>query len=165
MLPVEVRTHLWAWFPAWPVAPERSKPAFVGFPVTAQNRTCERLGQQQMAFAASKGNRGGRLAAAHDGTVLSEKPMTQPDGWRMVAGAQPLPSIAEAIGNHTFRAPSMTNSRVESGRSNSRPRTPFAASDRPRSQSNRPASSLAKQHDAGRSCGRRRPPWTLRPPA
>ena len=49
-----------------------------------------------------------RTARDHNGKVLSENPMTQPDAWRMIRRRALAAGIAEAIGCHTFRAPGIT---------------------------------------------------------
>ena len=49
-----------------------------------------------------------RTARGHNGTVLSEKPMSQPDAWRMIRRRALAARIAEAIGCHTFRATGIT---------------------------------------------------------
>src|SRR3954469_25104869 len=49
-----------------------------------------------------------RTARAHNRTVLSEKPMSQPDAWRMIRRRAAAAGIAEAIGCHTFRATGIT---------------------------------------------------------
>ena len=48
-----------------------------------------------------------RTAAATTG-ALSEKPMSQPDAWRMIRRRAAAAGIAEAIGYHTFRATGIT---------------------------------------------------------
>src|ERR1700734_546898 len=45
-----------------------------------------------------------RTARGHNGTLLSDKPMRQPDAWRMIRRRALGAGIAEAIGCHTFRA-------------------------------------------------------------
>ena len=49
-----------------------------------------------------------RTARGHNGTVLSDKPMSQPDAWRMICRRAAAAGIAEAIGCHTFRATGIT---------------------------------------------------------
>jgi site-specific recombinase XerD len=49
-----------------------------------------------------------RTARGHNGKVLSENPMTQPDAWRMIRRRAAAAGIAEAIGCHTFRATGIT---------------------------------------------------------
>jgi integrase len=49
-----------------------------------------------------------RTARGHKGSVLSEKPMGQPDAWRMIRRRAVAAGIAEAIGCHTFRAAGIT---------------------------------------------------------
>ena len=49
-----------------------------------------------------------RTARGHNGKVLSEKPMSQPDAWRMIRRRAAAAGIAEAIGCHTFRATGIT---------------------------------------------------------
>ena len=49
-----------------------------------------------------------RTSRGHDGTVLSEKPMGQPDAWRMIRKRAAAAGIAEEIGCHTFRATGIT---------------------------------------------------------
>jgi integrase len=49
-----------------------------------------------------------RTSRGHGGTVLSEKPMGQPDAWRMIRRRAAAAGIAEEIGCHTFRATGIT---------------------------------------------------------
>jgi len=49
-----------------------------------------------------------RTARGHNGSVLSGKPMSQPDAWRMIRRRARAAGIAEAIGCHTFRATGIT---------------------------------------------------------
>jgi integrase len=49
-----------------------------------------------------------RTARGHKGSVLSEKPMGQPDAWRVIRRRAVAAGIAEAIGCHTFRATGIT---------------------------------------------------------
>ena len=49
-----------------------------------------------------------RTARGHNGKLLSENPMTQPDAWRMIRRRAIAAGIAEAIGCHTFRATGIT---------------------------------------------------------
>src|SRR6202140_4890170 len=49
-----------------------------------------------------------RTARGHNGSTLSEKPMSQPDAWRMIRRRAVAAGIAEAIGCHTFRATGIT---------------------------------------------------------
>src|SRR4051794_21130337 len=49
-----------------------------------------------------------RTARGHKGSALSEKPMGQPDAWRMIRRRAVAAGIAEAIGCHTFRATGIT---------------------------------------------------------
>src|SRR5438477_12219281 len=49
-----------------------------------------------------------RTSRGHNGTVLSDQPMTQPDAWRMVRRRATAAGIAAPIGNHTFRATGIT---------------------------------------------------------
>jgi site-specific recombinase XerD len=49
-----------------------------------------------------------RTSRGHDGTVLSEQPMTQPDAWRMIRRRALAVGIMAPIGNHTFRATGIT---------------------------------------------------------
>jgi site-specific recombinase XerD len=49
-----------------------------------------------------------RSSRGHGGTVLSEKPMGQPDAWRMIRKRAAVAGIAEEIGCHTFRATGIT---------------------------------------------------------
>ena len=49
-----------------------------------------------------------RTARGHKGSALSEKPMGQPDAWRMIRRRAAAAGIAEAIGCHTFRATGIT---------------------------------------------------------
>src|SRR3954470_15226516 len=47
-------------------------------------------------------------ARGDNGAVLSEKPMGQPDAWRMIRWRAAAAGIAEVIGCHTFRATGIT---------------------------------------------------------
>src|SRR3954447_15436179 len=49
-----------------------------------------------------------RTARGHNGTVLSENPMGQPDAWRMIRRRAAAAGIHAPIGNHTFRATGIT---------------------------------------------------------
>ena len=49
-----------------------------------------------------------RTARGHNGKVLSDRPMTQPDAWRMIRRRAAAAGLAEAIGCHTFRATGIT---------------------------------------------------------
>jgi site-specific recombinase XerD len=49
-----------------------------------------------------------RTARGHNGKVLSDKAMSQPDAWRMIRRRGLAAGIAEAIGCHTFRATGIT---------------------------------------------------------
>jgi site-specific recombinase XerD len=49
-----------------------------------------------------------RTARGHNGTVLSDKPMSQPDAWRMIRRRAAVAGIAAEIGCHTFRATGIT---------------------------------------------------------
>jgi site-specific recombinase XerD len=49
-----------------------------------------------------------RTARGHNGKILSTKPMTQPDAWRMIRRRAVAAGIAEAIGCRTFRATGIT---------------------------------------------------------
>src|SRR5208283_3499626 len=49
-----------------------------------------------------------RTARGHNGKVLSERPRSQPDAWRMIRRRAAAAGIAEAIGCHTFRATGIT---------------------------------------------------------
>jgi integrase len=49
-----------------------------------------------------------RTARGHNGTVLAEKPMSQPDAWRMIRRRAAAAGIAAEIGCHTFRATGIT---------------------------------------------------------
>jgi site-specific recombinase XerD len=49
-----------------------------------------------------------RTSRGHNGSVLSDQPMTQPDAWRMVRRRAAAAGIAAPIGNHTFRATGIT---------------------------------------------------------
>ena len=49
-----------------------------------------------------------RTAGGRKGSVLSEKPMGQPDAWRMIRRRAAAAGIAEVIGCHTFRATGIT---------------------------------------------------------
>jgi site-specific recombinase XerD len=49
-----------------------------------------------------------RTSRDHAGTVLSKKPMGQPDAWRMIRKRAAAAGIAKEIGCHTFRATGIT---------------------------------------------------------
>ena len=49
-----------------------------------------------------------RTARGHNGSTLSDKPMTQPDAWRMIRRRAAAAGIAAEIGCHTFRATGIT---------------------------------------------------------
>ena len=49
-----------------------------------------------------------RTARGHNGTVLSDKAMSQPDAWRMIRRRAAAAGIAAEIGFHTFRATGIT---------------------------------------------------------
>jgi hypothetical protein len=49
-----------------------------------------------------------RTSRGHNGSALSDKPMSQPDAWRMIRRRAAAAGIAEAIGCHTFRATGIT---------------------------------------------------------
>ena len=49
-----------------------------------------------------------RTSRGHNGTVLSEQPMSQPDAWRMIRRRAVAAGIHAPIGNHTFRATGIT---------------------------------------------------------
>jgi integrase len=49
-----------------------------------------------------------RTSRGHAGTMLSDKPMVQPDAWRMIRKRAAAAGIAEEIGCHTFRATGIT---------------------------------------------------------
>jgi integrase len=49
-----------------------------------------------------------RTARGHDGSVLSNRAMSQPDAWRMIRRRAAVAGIAAPIGNHTFRATGIT---------------------------------------------------------
>ena len=49
-----------------------------------------------------------RTARGHNGSALSDKPMSQPDAWRMIRRRAIAAGIGEAIGCHTFRATGIT---------------------------------------------------------
>jgi len=49
-----------------------------------------------------------RTSRGHDANALSEQPMTQVDGWRMVRKRARAASIMAPIGNHSFRATGIT---------------------------------------------------------
>jgi integrase len=49
-----------------------------------------------------------RTSRGHDGTVLSDQPMTQVDAWRMVRKRALAAGIMAPIGNHSFRATGIT---------------------------------------------------------
>jgi site-specific recombinase XerD len=49
-----------------------------------------------------------RTARGHNGSSLSDKPMSQPDAWRMIRRRAATAGIAAEIGCHTFRATGIT---------------------------------------------------------
>jgi site-specific recombinase XerD len=49
-----------------------------------------------------------RTARGHNGGILSDKPMSQPDAWRMIRRRGAGAGIAAEIGCHTFRATGIT---------------------------------------------------------
>ena len=49
-----------------------------------------------------------RTARGHNGSVLSEQAMSQPDAWRMIRRRAAAAGIAAPIGCHTFRATGIT---------------------------------------------------------
>jgi integrase len=49
-----------------------------------------------------------RTSRGHDGNVLSDQHMTQPDAWRMIRRRAKAAGIAAEIGCHTFRATGIT---------------------------------------------------------
>jgi site-specific recombinase XerD len=49
-----------------------------------------------------------RSSSGHAGAVLSDKPMSQPDAWRMIRRRAVAAGISAPIGNHTFRATGIT---------------------------------------------------------
>jgi integrase len=49
-----------------------------------------------------------RTSRGHDGTVLSDQPMTQVDAWRRVRKRGLAAGILAPIGNHSFRATGIT---------------------------------------------------------
>jgi site-specific recombinase XerD len=49
-----------------------------------------------------------RTSRGHDGTALSDQPMTQVDAWRMVRKRALAAGIMAPIGNHSFRATGIT---------------------------------------------------------
>jgi len=49
-----------------------------------------------------------RTSRGHLGTALSERPMSQPDAWRMVRRRAAAAGIMAPIGNHSFRATGIT---------------------------------------------------------
>lgn len=49
-----------------------------------------------------------RTARRHNGSALSDKPMSQPDAWRMIRRRAAAAGIAAPIGCHTFRATGIT---------------------------------------------------------
>jgi site-specific recombinase XerD len=49
-----------------------------------------------------------RTSRGHGGDLLSDKPMGQPDAWRMIRRRAAAAGIAEEIGCHTFRATGIT---------------------------------------------------------
>jgi site-specific recombinase XerD len=49
-----------------------------------------------------------RTARGHIATVLSDRPMSQPDAWRMIRRRAAAAAIKAPIGNHSFRATGIT---------------------------------------------------------
>jgi len=49
-----------------------------------------------------------RTTRGHVGTALTERPMSQPDAWRMIRRRAVAVGISAPIGNHTFRATGIT---------------------------------------------------------
>jgi len=49
-----------------------------------------------------------RTARGHNGTTLSDKPMGQPDAWRMIRRRAAAAGSMAPIGCHTFRATGIT---------------------------------------------------------
>jgi site-specific recombinase XerD len=49
-----------------------------------------------------------RTSRGHNGSVLSEQPMSQPDAWRMIRRRAVAVGIHAPIGNHSFRATGIT---------------------------------------------------------
>jgi site-specific recombinase XerD len=49
-----------------------------------------------------------RTARGYNGGILSDKPMSQPDAWRMIRRRGAGAGIAAEIGCHTFRATGIT---------------------------------------------------------
>jgi len=49
-----------------------------------------------------------RTARGHKASSLSDKPMSQPDAWRMIRRRAKAAGIAAEIGCHTFRATGIT---------------------------------------------------------
>jgi integrase len=49
-----------------------------------------------------------RTSRGHTAKVLSDRPMTQPDAWRMIRRRAVAAGIMAPIGNHTFRATGIT---------------------------------------------------------
>jgi integrase len=49
-----------------------------------------------------------RTAREHNGSTLSNKPMSQPDAWRMIRRRAAAAGIGAEIGCHTFRATGIT---------------------------------------------------------
>jgi integrase/recombinase XerD len=47
-------------------------------------------------------------AQRHNGSVLSEKAISQPDAWRMIRRRAAAAGIAAPVGCHTFRAAGIT---------------------------------------------------------
>jgi len=50
-----------------------------------------------------------RTSPRHNAAALSEQPMDQKDGWRMIRRRAAAAGIATPIGNHSFRATGITN--------------------------------------------------------
>src|SRR5579862_7520899 len=102
-----------------------------------------------------------RTSRGHGGTLLSEKPMGQPDAWRMIRRRAAVAGIAEEIGCHTFRATGITAYLANGGalehaqewpRMRARGRLSFTIgqkSDSPRTKSKESGcrSALAAAHD------------------
>jgi integrase/recombinase XerD len=56
-----------------------------------------------------------RTARGRNGTVLSDKPMSQPDAWRMIRRRAAAAGIAAPIGCHTFRATGIITAYLSNG--------------------------------------------------
>jgi hypothetical protein len=65
-----------------------------------------------------------RTSRGHDATVLADRPMGQPDAWRMIRKRTVAVGIYALIGNHSFRA---TDRRLMANQIHDGPPRPFVS--------------------------------------